>query len=215
MSTCKSTDSIKIPDAIQPACVTARDQHHTLRSCYIFDPQHDCVDGVLSARFSGDPLLNGNWLIGGNLDGWKKDNPNASHDVIDILDFGQFVAQYNATYDSNGDQVADGNTPCGVFDGGHADVNGDGITDILDFSFVSMNFLESSKDCCCPSGGSVGNTNPRIEVTIRELREMGLSSLISADLNSDGVVNLEDMSAFLNGDVPVKKISTRGRTLGR
>lgn len=211
----KFTDTIKIPDAIQPACVTARDQNHTLRSCYIFDPLHDCVDGVLSARFSGDPLLNGNWLIGGNLDGYKKDNPNASHDVIDILDFGQFVAQYNATYDSNNDQVSDGNTPCGAFDGGHADVNGDGITDILDFSFVSMNFLESSKDCCCPSSGSTGNTNPRIEVTIRELREMGLSSLISADLNGDGVVNLDDMAAFLNGDVPVKKMRSSGRTLGR
>lgn len=211
----KFTDTIKIPDAIQPACVTARDQNHTLRSCYIFDPAHDCVDGVLSARFSGDPLLNGNWLIGGNLDGWKKGNPNASHDVIDILDFGQFVAQFNAVYDSNNDQVADGNTPCGVFDSGHADVNGDGITDILDFSFVSMNFLESSKDCCCPASGSTGNTNPRTEVTVRELREMGLTSLISADLNGDGVVNLDDMAAFLNGEVPVKKVRTSGRTLGR
>lgn len=207
----KFTDQIKIPDAIQPACITARDQHHSLRSCYLFGAG-DCVDGVLSARFSGDPLLGGNWLTGGNLDGYLKEDPNASHDVIDILDFGQFVAQYNETYDSDGDGNPDGNTPCGAFSGGHADINGDGIVDILDFSFVSMNFLEDSKDCCCPAGAA--KNAPRTSVTVRELRQMGMLNLISADLNSDGVVDLNDMAAFLNGDIPVKKV--RGtRSLGR
>jgi len=204
------TGFVKIPSAVQPECITARDQLHTLRSCYTFNGSADCVDGVLNATFKGDPFFGGNWLIGGNLDGWKKDNPASSHDVIDILDFGSIVAEWLATYDSNGDSIPDGNTPCGVFDSTHADINGDGLVDLLDYSFISMNFLEDSKDCCCPGSSSLGNTNGRTEISVRELFESGQGDLAVADLNADGTVNLADMAALMQGVRPAQKPADRG-----
>jgi hypothetical protein len=195
------TDTIKKPKG-QFSCISARDQLHSLRACYLF-AAGDCDGGVLSATFKGDPILGGNWLTQGNLDGWKKDNPNASHDVIDILDFGQYVSQYGAT-------GLDPNTPCG-YTGGNADINGDGRVDALDFAFVSMNFLAESKDCCCP-----GDQDPAAapvaltEVSVRDLRTMGMSDLAVADLNGDGLVNMEDMANFMQGNVGTTKPVRKG-----
>jgi hypothetical protein len=188
------TDTVKVPDIGQWYCVTARDQLHTLRSTAFLD----CVDGVYKAVFKGDPFWGGNWLIGGNLDGYKKENPNASHNVIDILDFGQFVANYLT--------VVDPSTDCATA-GPHADINGDGVVNALDFSFIMMNFLASSKDACCPDSAAKVYTG-RTEVSVRELRQMGMGELSVADLNSDGLVNSADMDAFANG-VRAPKTSNR------
>lgn len=195
--------NIKIPSATQPVCITARDQLHTLRGCYLLAGDgSDCrEDGCIEAVFKGDPFFGGNWLIGGNLDGWKKDNPNASHDVIDILDFGQLVAQWLADYGS-------GDTPCGT-EGPNADINGDGVVDLLDFSFVSMNFLEDSKDCCCPGSASLGNTEGRTSVPVAELKRNGMGDLSVADLNADGVVDMADMQALLQGVRPQRQAPER------
>jgi hypothetical protein len=183
------TDAVKVPEIGQWYCVTARDQLHTLRSTAFLE----CVDGVYEAVFKGDPFWGGNWLIGGNLDGWKKSNPNASHNVIDILDFGQFVANYLA--------VVDPNTDCETeYPAGHADINGDGVVDALDFSFIMMNFLEHSKDACCPDAAATVYT-ARTEVSVRELRQMGMGELSVADLNNDGLVNTTDMEVFMAGGV--------------
>jgi hypothetical protein len=203
---------VKIPYAVQPACITARDQKHTLRSCYTFG-EGDCdADGVLHAAFKGDPFFGGNWLIGGNLDGWKKDVPTASHDIVDILDFGSLVSQWlRQPFDSDGDGNADGNTPCGVFAGTHADINGDGEVNLLDFSYIAMNFLDNSKDCCCPGSASLGNTVGRTEISVRELREQGMSDLAVADLNADGKVDMADMAALMQGVRPNLKTNDSGK----
>lgn len=201
----KSTGKIKIPGSGQWDCITAQDQLHTLRSCYIFaNNGSDCVGGQLSAQFSGDPRLGGNWLIGGNLDGWKKNDPNASPslDVIDILDFGTFVAEYGANY-------GDGNTPCGTA-GPNADINGDGIVDMDDYAFISANFLVSSKNCCCGPEGGIGSVNAITEISVAQLRAAGYADLVSADLNGDGMLNLADMAAFDQGVRPSKKSTTKG-----
>ncbi len=192
------TETIKVPDAGQWVCITARDQLHTLRSC---DTLVCGPDGVYSAVFKGDPFFGGNWLIGGNLDAWKKKVVGAdpSVHVIDILDFGQFVAQYGA--------VGDPNTPCDV-NGPHADINGDGVVDSLDYSFVANNFLASDKECC---GGTAGVEVGRTSITVRELRRLGMADLAVADLNNDGVVDMNDMSAFMAGEVPVKSKTPRDR----
>lgn len=204
------TGAVKIPAAVKPECITARDQKHTLRSCYLVGDEDCDENGVLHAVFKQDPFFGGNWLIGGNLDGWKKSNPNASHDIIDILDFGSIVAEWMKSYDSNGDTIADGNTPCGVFPGNHADINGDGLVDPLDYSFISMNFLEDSKDCCCPGSSSLGNVVGRTEISVRELFENDMADLAVADLNSDGMVNLADMAALMQGVRPANKPADRG-----
>jgi hypothetical protein len=194
------TELIKIPGSGQWVCVTAMDQQHSLRSSAFLA----CVDGVYEAVFKGDPFFGGNWLIQGNLDAWKKDNPLASHDVIDILDFGQFVAGYMDQMDPNTD-CENKHTP-------HADINGDGIVDALDFSFITMNFLAHSKNACCPD--SAATEAGRTSVTVRELRQAGMGDLAVADLDSNGVVDTADIAAFLGGAVPVHKDPVRGAGSG-
>jgi hypothetical protein len=198
----KSQASIKIPITRQFDCITARDQLHTLRSCYIFQDGDCDADGRLHATFKGDPFFGGNWLVGGNLDGFKKESATASLDAIDITDFGMFVSQYPG--------VIDPNTPCKTA-GPHSDINGDGLIDLLDFTFISMNFLKDSKDCCCP-GSAATAPSGRTEISVAEARKHGQPEVAAADLNNDGVVNLTDMSLFLGGQTPVKKGQIRSRT---
>jgi len=204
----KSTGKIKIPGGDNWGCITAQDQLHTLRSCYTFDGS-DCVDGQLHSSFYGDPRLGGNWLIGGNLDGWKKDDPtaNPSLDVIDILDYGTFVSQYLTDYCLDPLYTACPNTPCGTA-GPNADINGDGVVDLDDYGFVSMNFLVSSKQCCC--GPQTAGVTAITEISVAQLRALGMGDLVVADLNGDGLLNLADMAAFDQGVRPTKSTPTKG-----
>jgi hypothetical protein len=196
---------IKIPGSQDFQCITARDQLHTLRSCYTFGDGDCDADGVLHATFKGDPFFGGNWLVGGNLDGFKKDSATASINAIDITDFGMFVAEFPKNYGS-------GDTPCGT-EGPNADINGDGLVDLLDFTFISMNFLEDSKDCCC-IGSSAATPSGRTSISVRSLRANGMGDLAVADLNNDGVVNMDDMQLLLQGDVPTKGGKTRSVRTG-
>jgi len=201
----KSTGKVKIPGNYNWSCITAQDQLHTLRSCYTFGAG-DCAGGQLKSNFKGDPRLGGNWLIAGNLDGWKKDDPtaNPSLDVIDILDYGTFVFQYGKNYaltDSNAP-----NTPCGTV-GPNADINGDSIVDGADYAYLSNNFLTSSKQCCC--GPQTAGVNPVTEISVAQLRAMGLGDLAVADLNGDGMLNMADMAAFDQGVRPTKTTPTK------
>jgi hypothetical protein len=198
----KSQSSVKIPVTRQFDFITARDQLHTLRSCYIFQDGDCDADGTLHATFKGDPFFGGNWLVGGNLDGFKKESNTASLDAIDITDFGMFVSQYPG--------VIDPNTPCKTA-GPHSDINGDGLIDLLDFTFISMNFLKDSKDCCCP-GSAAAAPSGRTEISVLEARKAGQPEVAAADLNHDGKVNLIDIELFLNGEMPVKKGQIRSRT---
>jgi hypothetical protein len=174
-------------DKGQFACLTAKDPLHTLRSV----SDIECVDNQLVAVFKGDPFFGGNWLVGGNLDSWKA---GGNADVIDILDFGMFVSQYGA--------MVNPNTTCEMAQA-HADINGDGIVDALDFTFISQNFLESSKNSCCDNGGGATVEDQAVQsITVKELRRRGLGELAVADLNADGVLDQADMAAFMAGEVP-------------
>ncbi len=193
-------DSIKAVNG-QYGCITAQDQLHSLRSCVMLGAS-GCVDGSYVAIFKGDPFLSGNWLQQGNLDGWKKANSGASHDVIDIYDFAAFMGLYLSTPNVD--------TPCSTEQRvvGHADFDGDGVVNSDDLFYVTNNFLDSSKDCCC--GAAAGVTVPVTEVSVRELREMGMGDLAIADLDSNGLVNMDDITAFMAGDRPVKVAPVRG-----
>lgn len=204
----KVEDKVKIPGRGQWGCITAQDQLHTLRSCYTFAPG-DCVDGQLSARFAGDPSFsdNNNWLIGGNLDGWKKNDgdpsSNPSLDVIDILDFGTFVGQYGTVY-------ADNDTPCGT-QGPNADINGDGVADGSDYAFIIRNFLVSTKECCGAPQVDGAAASPITSITVDQLRAEGLGDIAVADLNGDGVLDQADMEAFGAGARPSKNNNRGGK----
>jgi hypothetical protein len=186
---------ISVPKG-QFACLTARDQLHTLRAV----SNVECIDNVLHAEFKGDPFFGGNWLIGGNLDG--------SH-VIDVLDFGVLISQYlkNVDPDTNCDQKPE----YGFY---HADVNGDGMVDLLDFLFIQGNFLEEDKDSCCPdtgfNGGAAGKPAPVLSIGVEVLTAMGLHELRKADLNRDEVLDERDMEALMAGVAPVRE-GVRGK----
>jgi len=187
---------LKVPKG-QYACITAKDTLHTLRSV----SDIDCVDDTLVAEFKGDPEFEGNWLVNGNLDCWKADG---NGDTIDILDFGMFISQYQENLDPN--------TPCGT-EGPHSDINGDGVVDGADFSFISQNFLENSKNSCCDDS-TAANPQPITSITVKELRRKGLGELAEADLNGDGVVDQSDMAAFMNGQTPEPRSIKRGVSSG-
>jgi hypothetical protein len=207
----KSRGKVKIDGTQQWGCITAQDTLHTLRSCYVFGAG-DCDEGQLHAQFSGAPeYSNSHCLIGGNLDGWKKgvghETDEPSLDVIDILDYGTFVSQFPRCY-------ADNDTPCvteavNEEPGPNADINGDGCVTSADYNFILNNFLVSAKDCCC--GPQAASLPPALtEVSVEQLRQMGLDDLIVADLNGDGLVNSDDMDAFTQGARPAKSPDRKG-----
>ena len=172
---------IKAP-AGQYACATARDPLHSLRSVSSLQ----VIDGRFFARFEGDPFFNGNWLVAGNLDG---------NSVIDVVDFGVFIEQFLTLRGKS--------TPCGT-PGHHADINGDGIVDALDLSFISLNFLKSDKGSCCP-GAVASEARPgRTSVPVEELRRLDLSQADRMDVNRDGSFDMSDVAAFLRGELSRK-----------
>jgi hypothetical protein len=194
--------ALKIP-AGNYLCVTARDPLHTLRSTAL--PQ--IIDNRFVLEYVGDPILGGNWLVGGNLDGWNDTDPLASDRSIDALDYGIFLGEYL--------QLVDPHTPCGT-PGPHADINGDGIVDTLDASTIQANFLAEDKDTCCPGGiAAMFEDVPWAEISTGQLRRMGLADYARADLNGDGVVSIEDLNAFMAGErpAPVKELRSGGRSI--
>jgi hypothetical protein len=167
-------------------CVTARDKLHTLRRT---DETFAIVGTQYVADFAGDDKL-----IGGNLD---------DNEYIDILDFGGFIGQWAMTPDPN--------TPCGTV-GPHADINGDGLVDTADFTYIQIHFLQwHEDDCCTPPEGApdfvgpaneFGQDGPVTRISVNELKRRGLNHLVVADLNHDGWLDRLDMIAFMGGARP-------------
>jgi hypothetical protein len=179
-------------------CITAEDPYHTLRA----SADVECVDNAWTAVWKGDPhfVAGGNWLIGGNLDGLKPVG-QGSPNVIDVLDFGKLITEMGMQYE-NGDTDCDFGE-----DTSHGDINGDGVVDSQDFAIIQMNFLMHAKDQCCPEGEAAAL--PITEISVKELRGMGLGELSIADLNRDGVLNMDDMTAYQQGTQVRKRASTR------
>ncbi|MEK6674638.1 MAG: hypothetical protein AABZ47_03170 [Planctomycetota bacterium] len=182
-------DDIKVPKG-KHRCITARDRQHSLRASYSRpDGGLLCVGNEVKAEFKGDPFFGGNWLIQGNL---NRDR------VIDILDFGTFLGQLNQN-PTPAPKECDDNNGLGFT---HADFNGDGIVNAEDFSFIQINFLEDDKNICCPGHTGSDAVQGLTEVSVKDLREMGLEDLAIADLNNDGLLNVDDMASFLQGARP-------------
>lgn len=173
-------------------CLTARDQLHTLRRT---DNDDFGISGpVFVADFtsSGGPADDS--LIGGNLN---------NDTFIDILDFGVFIGQFGTSPGAS--------TTCGTA-APHADVTGDGVVGVGDFTFIQINFLEFAEVNCSgfllqnPTGPGVAHHAPMpapVEsIDVDDLAGIGMADLAQADLNADGVLDARDVTAFLGGARP-------------
>jgi len=120
---------------------------------------------------------------------------NANGDaVIDILDFGAFVAQ-------RGGQLPLDTSAVSV--GIHTDFNAssdDGLAiDVTnaDLSFLAVNFFAVDETC-----GAFNNQQPLARISVKDLRRMGLAGQEFADINGDGWVDTTDMSLMMQGVEP-------------
>ncbi len=163
----------KIP-ADKYTCVTARDPLHTLTSS---------TNLTISGRryvadFTKDPIFNGKWLISGDLDG---------NNVIDLLDAailsGQMLSPLNP------------DTTCSTV-GPHADLNGDGIVDVFDSDILNGNLFAIGLGSCCPSSPRTASSDFVTELSIKELRRMGLGELAAADQDGNGFVDLAELQVY-------------------
>ncbi len=163
-------------------CLSARDGLHTLSSTA---PDFTTADGTLyTGSLVGSRAAGGHWLVGGNLN----DDP-----FIDIRDFGVFFPFFLT--------VAAADTPCGTV-GPHANINGDSVVDLLDLVFVTGNSLQTSEPGCCATGTVSTSIGPRMSISVDELRRAGQYDMIAADINRDGFVDVNDIIAMIEGDVP-------------
>ena len=171
-------------------CLSAKDPYHTLAAV----AEAECgTDGRMHAVFAGDRDDGGTWLVGGNLDGNHR---------IDVLDFAVLVTQYGMAIPPH--------RPCDEESTYHADINGDGMVDVGDFAQIATNYLMVDMPFCQLAG--VAEAEPVTEISVKELRAIGLDELTVADLNHDGLVNGDDMAALMSGTMP-PRAKRPGRSL--
>lgn len=172
-------------------CITARDTLHTLKRT---DDDGDFAisgtDYVASFTTVANGSATDDSLTGGNLN---------DDDVIDILDFGVFVGEYNEDYGT-------GDTTCATAFP-HADLSGDGLVTAADYTFITNNFLEFDETDCCVillAGRWHGAflKAPVTRISVDQLQRQGMGELAVADLNHDGWLDTADVQAFLEGARP-------------
>lgn len=167
-------------------CITATDRLHTLRRRADVG-NFNIVGTNYIASFTGSDAL-----LGGNVN---------DDDVIDVLDFGGFIGQFNMNYGTADTTCA--TTPL------HADFSGDGLVTAADFSFIFASFFQFREpDCCGNQSNQPGD--PVIDITTDELVNRKLAHLVVADLNHDARLNLEDVQAFLAGARPTCPVDWNG-----
>jgi hypothetical protein len=166
------------------ACAELRDPKHTLRTAVQIDVQSGAgsyLNRQYNNRYKVDAQSDsGDYLVVGNING----DP-----VIDILDFGSFVANRGAN--------ASVNTTVST-QGVHADMNASGVVDNVDLSFLAVNFFKVDETC----SSSFTTQRPLSRIKVSQLRAMGLGNQAGADINGDGWVDTTDMSLMMQGAQP-------------
>ena len=177
-------------------CIEAWDPLHTLKAtCTLTCEDMEDKGSVWYASYKGTKDLSDtcHWLVNGNLNGLDLDG----HGRIDILDYVTYLAAIA------NDPIPGANTPCGTV-GPHGDINGDGIVNLMDFSFILLNMFNMDKaGCdavCFPSADIADIAPPRDSISVRELTDMGFGrEARAADIDGDGDVTMKDMGLYWNG----------------
>jgi hypothetical protein len=166
------------------SCAELRDPKHSLRTAVAIDEQagpgtHGGRE--YNSRYKADARASaGDYLVVGNIN---------SDSVIDILDFGSFVANRGANASVN--TTAD-------TQGVHADMNASGVVTNADLSFLAVNFFKVDETC----SSGFASQRPLARIKVSQLRAMGLGDQASADINGDGWVDTTDMSLMMQGAQP-------------
>ena len=166
------------------SCAELRDPSHSLRTAVSIAAQAGSGThggSEYNSRYKADArVTSDDYLVVGNING---------DSVIDILDFGSFVANRGAN--------ASVNTTAST-SGVHADMNASGVVNNVDLSFLAVNFFKV--DDTCSSG--FASQRPLARIKVSQLRAMGLGDQASADINGDGWVDTTDMSLMMQGAQP-------------
>ncbi|MFM7050573.1 MAG: beta strand repeat-containing protein, partial [Planctomycetota bacterium] len=153
---------IQVPIRDDYTCMAIKDAAHTLT-----DVQSLSVSGTKYATSGIYELVSGD----ANDD-----------DLVDILDFGAFVADRGA-----------GKTPAS-----RSNYNRDIFVNSADYSYIGINFLQMGDVC----GSGYNGGAPLTRITVKELRRRGLGEFAVADVNHDGWVDEEDLALVMSGQVP-------------
>ena len=170
-------------------CLEAWDPLHTLNAtCGVTCEVLPQKGSVWFASFKGSKDLSDtcHWLVNGNLNG----------DVhVDALDYVTYLACVV------GDPTPDPDTVCGQA-GPHCDINGDGLVNLLDFSFLMVNLFNDAKagcDAVCSPSATPQAGDAVESISVRELTEKGYGRVARiADVDNNGVVNRTDMALYLH-----------------
>ena len=154
-----SINAIQVPVAASYLCLSAKDAAHS-----ITDTAAATISGVrYEAAFS------------------LQQGDSNDDDVVDIVDFGIFVAARGA----------------GKALDAASNFNSDTIIGTADFSYISINFFDVGEAC-----GAYNGATPRSRIKVTELRRSGRGELAIADINGDGWVDTTDITLFLQGVEP-------------
>jgi hypothetical protein len=154
-----SIGSIQVPVAAGYACLAAKDPSHSLT-----DSTSATISGV---RYAATFAL--------------KQGDSNDDDMVDIADFGIFVAARGAGKALDATSNFNSDTAIG---------NGD-------FAYISINFFRVGDACGAFSGGQ-----PLARIRVKDLRRTGRGDLEIADINRDGWIDSTDVSLFMQGIEP-------------
>lgn len=154
-----SINAIQVPVAASYLCLSAKDAAHS-----ITDTAAATISGVrYEAAFS------------------LQQGDSNDDDVVDIVDFGIFVAARGA----------------GKALDAASNFNSDTVIGTADFSYIGINFFDAGEAC-----GAYNGATPRSRIKVTELRRSGRGELAIADINGDGWVDTTDITLFLQGVEP-------------
>jgi len=150
------TLDIPVPVSTLPLCVAAKNTSHSLTA------------------HAGATVSGSRYRVSLDL----RQGDSNDDDVVDIIDFSQFVLDFGSVVSSDG----------------RSNFNADGIVNNADFGAIAINFLRSGQPCTAAAG-----IPARIQISAKDLRRTGHGHLVVADLNRDGWVDARDIEIFLGG----------------